>query len=109
MEPLDPIRAVDTYLDAMQAVLYAGRFAKDTHLRDVAAAARGVAWPDTPRVPDLLLRAFATLIVDGYSAGTPLSQQTVAGLRHGEFSSSRDLGWLVLGPAGRDTVGRGRV
>ena len=97
LEPLDPIEARDTYLDAISAVLFAGRFAQDTHLRDVAAAARGAAWPDMPRVPDLLLRAFATLIVDGYSAGTPLSQQTVAALRHGEFSSPRDLGWLVLG------------
>jgi DNA-binding CsgD family transcriptional regulator len=97
LEPLDPIGAVDTYLDAMRAVLFAGRFAKDTHLQEVAVAARGVAWPGTPRVPDLLLRAFATLIVDGYSAGAPLSQQTVAALRHGEFSSSQDLGWLVLG------------
>ena len=97
LEPLDPIGARDTYLDAISAVWFAGRFAKDTHLRDVAVAARGVAWPDTPDAPDLLLRAFATLILDGYAAGTPLSQQTVAALRHGEFSSPRDLGWLVLG------------
>jgi pimeloyl-ACP methyl ester carboxylesterase len=59
-------------------------------------AARGVAWPDTPDAPDLLLRAFATLILDGYAAGTRLWQQTVAALRDGEFSS-RDLGWLILG------------
>src|SRR5260370_41963601 len=81
----------------MGGVLFAGRFARDTGLLDVAAAARGVAWPDTPRVPDLLLRAFATLILDGYAAGTPLSQQTVAALQHGEFSTAGDLGWLVLG------------
>jgi AAA ATPase domain len=97
LEPLDPIGARDTYLDAMRAVLFAGRFAKDTGLPDVAVAARGVAWPGTPRVPDLLLRAFATLILDGYAAGTPLSQQIVAALRHGEFSTAGDLGWLVLG------------
>jgi DNA-binding CsgD family transcriptional regulator len=42
------------------------------------------------------LRAFATLILDGYAAGAPWWQQTVAALRHGEFSG-RDLGWLVLG------------
>jgi DNA-binding CsgD family transcriptional regulator len=97
LEPLDPAGARDTYLDAISAVLFAGRFAEDTPLRDVAVAARGAAWPDTPRVPDLILRAFATLIIDGYAAGTPLSQQTVAALRRGEFSSPRDLGWLVLG------------
>jgi DNA-binding CsgD family transcriptional regulator len=97
LEPLDPIGARETYLDAMRAVLFAGRFAQDTGLRDVAVAARGVAWPDSPDVPDLLLRAFATLILDGYAAGTPLSQQTVAALRHGEFTTARDLGWLVLG------------
>jgi DNA-binding CsgD family transcriptional regulator len=97
LESLDPIGARDTYLDAMRAVLFAGRFAEDTNLWDVAAAARGVVWPDTPRVPDLLLRAFASLIVDGYSAGAPLSQQTVAALRQREFSTAEELGWLVLG------------
>lgn len=97
LEPLDPIGARDTYLDAMRAVLFAGRFARDTDLRDVAVAARGVVWPDVPRVPDLLLRAFATLIADGYAAGTPLSRRTVAALRHDEFLTTRDLGWLVLG------------
>jgi hypothetical protein len=48
LEPLDPIGARDTYLDAVNAVWFAGRFSKDTHLRDVATAIRGVAWPDTP-------------------------------------------------------------
>jgi ATP/maltotriose-dependent transcriptional regulator MalT len=81
----------------MRAILFAGSFAKETGLRDVAVAARGVAWPDAPEAPDLLLRAFSTLILDGYGAGTPMSEQTVAALRHGEFSTARDLGWLVLG------------
>ena len=97
LEPLDRIGAREAYLDAMRAVLFAGSFAKETDLRDVAEAARGVAWPDAPEAPDLLLRAFAILILDGYSAGMPLSEQTVAALRHGEFSTPRDLGWLVLG------------
>jgi DNA-binding CsgD family transcriptional regulator len=96
LEPLDPIGARDTYLDAASAVWFAGRFATDTQLRDVALAARGVALPDPPGAPDLLLTTFATLILDGYAAGTPWWQQTMAALRHGEFSS-RDLGWLVLG------------
>lgn len=97
LEPLDPIGARDAYLDTIGAVWFAGPFAEDTHLRDVAMAARGVAWPDTPAAPDLLLRTFATLILDGYAAGTRSWQQTVAALRDGEFSSPRDLGWLVLG------------
>jgi DNA-binding CsgD family transcriptional regulator len=96
LEPLDPIGARDTYLDAASAVWFAGRFAKNTHLRDVAMAAREIAWPDTPGPRDLLLRVFATLILDGYAAAAPLWQQTAAALRYGEFSS-RDLGWLVLG------------
>ncbi len=96
LERLDPVGARDTYLDAVNAVWFAGRFSKDTNLRDVAVAARGVAWPDTPGVPDLLLRAFATLILDGYAAGAPWWQQAVTALRGGEFSG-RDLGWLVLG------------
>ena len=97
LEPLDRIGAREAYLDAMRAILFAGRFAQDTGLRDVAVAARAVTWPDPPEVPDLLLRAFATLILDGYAAGAPLSLQTVAALRYGDFSTAQDLGWLVLG------------
>lgn len=97
LELLDSTGARDAYLDAMRAVLFAGRFAEDTHLRDVAVAARGVVSSDTPLVPDLLLRAFASLIVDGYSAGAPLAQQAVAALRHKELSAAVDLGSLALG------------
>jgi hypothetical protein len=97
LECLDPVGARDAYLNAMQAVLFAGRFAEDTHLWDVAVAARGVAWPDTPLVPDLCLKAFASLIVDGYSVGAPLAQQAVAMLRQHEFSAAADLGSLGLG------------
>jgi DNA-binding CsgD family transcriptional regulator len=97
LEPLDPIGARDAYLDAMRAVLFAGRFAKDTDLWDVAVAARGVVWPEMPRVPDLLLRAFASLIVDGYAAGAPLAQEAVAALRDDECADAADLGSLVLG------------
>ena len=53
LEPLDPIGARDTYLDAASAVWFAGRFSKGTRLRDVALAARGMAWPDQPGAPDL--------------------------------------------------------
>ena len=97
LESLDVTGARDAYLDAMRAVLFAGRFAQDTDLRDVAMAARGVLWPDPPLVPDLLLRAFASLIVDGYSSGAPLAQAAVAALRHDESGAGADLGWLVLG------------
>lgn len=97
LESLDPIGAREAHLDAVRAILFAGRFAQDTGLRDVAVAARAITWTDPPEVPDLLLRAFATLILDGYRAGAPLSLQTVAALRYGDFSTAQDLGWLVLG------------
>jgi DNA-binding CsgD family transcriptional regulator len=97
LEPLDATGARDAYLDAMRAVLFAGRFAADTHLRDVAVAARGLVGPGTPLVPDLLLQAFASLIVDGYSAGAPLAQEAVAALRDDEPSTTADLGSLALG------------
>jgi DNA-binding CsgD family transcriptional regulator len=96
LEPLDPVGARDTYLDAASAVWFAGRYSTGTQLQDVAMAARGMAWPDTPGPRDLLLRAFAALILDGYAAGTLWWQQTVAALREGAFSG-RDLRWLVLG------------
>jgi DNA-binding CsgD family transcriptional regulator len=97
LEPLDLADARDAYLDAMRAVLFAGRFAEDTHLRDVAVAARAVAWPDPPLIPDLLLKAFASLIVDGYSAGAPLAREAIARLGHDESSAAADLASLALG------------
>jgi DNA-binding CsgD family transcriptional regulator len=81
----------------MKAVLFAGRFAEDTDLWDVAVAARGIVSPDPPLAPDLLLKAFASLIVDGYSAGAPLAQEAVAAVLHDEFSAVADLGSLALG------------
>jgi DNA-binding CsgD family transcriptional regulator len=97
LEPLDATGARNAYLDAMRAVLFAGRFAEDTQLWDVAVAARGIVKPDTLVVPDLLLKAFASLIVDGYSAGVPLAQEAVAALRRDKSSPAADLGSLVLG------------
>jgi DNA-binding CsgD family transcriptional regulator len=97
LEPLDSSGARDTYLDALRAALFAGRFATDTHLLDVAVAARRVIGPDMPLPHDLLLRAFASMIVDGYSAGVPLAQQALAPLRDHEAPAAADLGALAMG------------
>jgi len=69
LEPLDIELARATYLDALAAALYSGRFA-GAGLADVAAAVPR-ATTDQTRKRDLLLEGLASLIRDGYSAALP--------------------------------------
>nr|WP_296073877.1 LuxR family transcriptional regulator [uncultured Actinoplanes sp.] len=96
-ERLDPRLARDTYLDALAAAVYAGRFAEATGLREVAAAARKAppgAGP--PRPADLLLDALSSLYTDGYTAGVPLVRQAVSAFRAGDPDVEEGLRWLFI-------------
>ncbi|HYV80786.1 MAG TPA: ATP-binding protein, partial [Streptosporangiaceae bacterium] len=71
LEPIDSDLARDTYLDALNAALFAGRLASPGgRPQEVAAAARAAPRPShPPRAPDLLLDGFAANFTEGYSAG----------------------------------------
>ena len=93
---LDPTLARETYLDALSAAMFAGRFAAPggTAL-EVAQAASAAPPPRTPRGSDLLLDALATLFSDTYEAAVPILRRALAAFSTDE-SAIDQLRWLWL-------------
>ena len=93
---LDPTLARETYLDALSAAMFAGRFAapggtalevaRDRERGATAAHAAGV---------DLLLDALATLFSDTYEAAVPILRRALAAFSTDE-SAIDQLRWLWL-------------
>jgi hypothetical protein len=95
VEPVDPGTARETYLEALGAVLGAGRLAVGGGVREVAEAAR---WappaPQPARGPDLLLDGLALLITEGYPAGVPALKRALRAFCGGRISDVEGLRWL---------------
>ena len=97
LEPIDGTRARDTYLDAITAVLFAGRLAKESNARDVATVALAAARPEgPPRAADDLLDGLALLITKGAGAGTPVLQRAVDAFCHRDLAVEERLRWSWL-------------
>jgi DNA-binding CsgD family transcriptional regulator len=89
LAPLDAGLARETYLEALEAVTFAGLRAGDGVLR---AAARAVPpAPGSPRSIDLLLDGLATRFTEGYAAAVPLLRQALQAV-----SREDTLRWIVL-------------
>lgn len=73
LESIDPARSRTTYLEALTAAIFAGRFApKGGDVLEVARAAlAGPTARGEPRAADLLLDGTAAFYTDGYAAGLP--------------------------------------
>jgi DNA-binding CsgD family transcriptional regulator len=100
LEPLDRNGARETYLDALTAALFAGRFSKGASADDVARAARNSPKPEGPRrASDLLLDGLALLITEGPVTGTPAMRRALEVFRSDKVSSEEQLRWSWL--AGR--------
>jgi DNA-binding CsgD family transcriptional regulator len=97
LEPVDVGLARETYLDALNAALFAGRLASPGgRPQEVAAAARAAPRPSHPaRAPDLLLDGFAANFTEGYSAGLPIIRRALGAFDQ-ETSAEEDLRWLWL-------------
>ncbi|MFC5262027.1 AAA family ATPase [Kribbella qitaiheensis] len=97
LEPIDAGLACETYLDALNAALFAGRLASPGGTpQDVAAAARAAPRPShPPRAPDLLLDGLAAKYSEGYAAGLPLLRRALSVFDR-ETSPAEDLRWLWL-------------
>ena len=79
LERFDRGLARETYRDAFIAAIYAGRFAGDTGLPEVAAAIRSAApSAEPPSATDELLDAAALLIDAGWAAGAAPAQRALA-------------------------------
>ena len=97
LEPFDRGVARDTYRDAFIAGIYAGRFAGETGLPEVAAAVRSAApSAEPPSATDELLDAAALLIDAGWAAGAGRVQRALADFRVAPISQEPDLHWLFL-------------
>ena len=97
LEPLDVGLARETYLESMWAAMFVGRLASGAGLLEVAqAACAAPASPQPPRGADLLLDGWATLLTQGYPAGTPTLKLAVSVFRSGSLSTEEGLRWLQL-------------
>ena len=93
---LDPTLARETYLDALSAGMFAGRFAgPGGSALEVAQAASAAPPPRAPRGSDLLLDALATLFGDTYEAAVPILRRAQAAFSTDE-SAIEQLRWLWL-------------
>jgi DNA-binding CsgD family transcriptional regulator/tetratricopeptide (TPR) repeat protein len=72
LEPLDNGSAREAYLEALGAVIFAGRLGGRLDLRQAAEVLRAVQpGPKPPRLIDVLLDGMATRYTEGYVAGVP--------------------------------------
>ena len=93
---LDPTLARETYLDALSAAMFAGRFAgPGGSALEVAQAASAAPPPHAPRGSDLLLDALATLFSGTYEAAVPILRRAQAAFSTDE-SAIEQLRWLWL-------------
>jgi DNA-binding CsgD family transcriptional regulator/tetratricopeptide (TPR) repeat protein len=103
LEGFDRRLARDTYRDAFIAAIYAGRFAGDAGLPQVAAAIRSAApSADPPSATDELLDAAALLVDAGYETGAAAVRRALAAFGVALRSGERDLHWLFF--AGRMAI-----
>jgi DNA-binding CsgD family transcriptional regulator/tetratricopeptide (TPR) repeat protein len=95
LEPLDATLARETYLEALMAAMFAGRFATGAAL-EVAEAMCGAPPSPSPRGPDLLLDGFAVMITEGHRTGAPLLKRAVHAFRNDDVVANGGFRWLFL-------------
>lgn len=98
LEELDPERARETYLEALGAVIFAGRLSGGRGVVEAAEAARTAPRaPQPPRAIDLLLDGLVSRFTEGYAAGVQPLREGLHALRREEGHSQDHLRWLWLG------------
>jgi DNA-binding CsgD family transcriptional regulator len=94
---VDPDRARTTYLEALEAVGFAGRLARGTDVVEVSRAAlAGPAPRPPPRPTDLLLQGMATLLIDGHAAAVPILKAALSAFREEAALPPEESRWLSL-------------
>jgi DNA-binding CsgD family transcriptional regulator len=97
LEPIDADRSRATYLDAVNAALFAGPLAgSGGDVLEVARAASAAPPPcNAPRPPDLLLDGTAAGLHLGYAAGVPVLRSGLADFG-ADMSAEEELRWSWL-------------
>jgi DNA-binding CsgD family transcriptional regulator len=98
LAPLDAGQARETYLEAIEAAIFAGRLGSSGGLSEVAAAARQAPPPPyPPRAIDVLLDGLTARLTGGYSAGlAPLRKAVQALTRLQDRPAGDDMLWYLL-------------
>jgi DNA-binding NarL/FixJ family response regulator len=98
LAPLDARLARETYLEATEAAIFAGRLGSGLGPAEVAAAAREAPpAPQPPRTVDILLDGLAVRFTEGYSAAlTPLRNAVRALERDNAEPVPEDMLWYWL-------------
>jgi DNA-binding CsgD family transcriptional regulator/tetratricopeptide (TPR) repeat protein len=97
LEAVDPDRARTTYLEAVEAALFADRLARGADVVEVSnAALAGPAARRPPRPTDLLLQGMATLPIDGHAAAVPILKAALSAFREEAALPPEESRWLSL-------------
>jgi DNA-binding CsgD family transcriptional regulator len=98
LAPLDARQARETYLEAIEAAIFAGRLGSSGGLPEVAAAARNApSAPQPPRAVDILLDGLTARLTGGYSAGLAPLRKAVQALTRAEAPPAQnDMLWYLL-------------
>jgi DNA-binding CsgD family transcriptional regulator len=96
LEPLDPLLARETYLDAFAAALSADRLARGGDAAEVAAAVLAADWEPSTRACDLLLDGLALRYAEGSAVAAPALQRALRSFRDAPLSEDEELHWLWL-------------
>ncbi len=97
LEPLDLGLARDTYLDALAAAQFAGRFGQETGIAYVARAAKAVPRLAEPRKRDVLHDAVTTLFADGVRAAVDPAREAMSAFSaENGTTDHEDLSWMWL-------------
>ncbi len=99
LEPLDLELARQTYLDALIASIFAGRFAGPGLMQEIARAARTAPTPPEPRRPsDVLLDGLAAAVSEGRAAAAPMLRRAARAFAEEEIGMEEVLRWGWAAP-----------
>jgi hypothetical protein len=81
LHPIDAALSRTTYLQALQAAIFAGRLAVGGGVLDVARAAKASSRPAAPTLTDLLLDGLCAYYTDGFVVSLPMLRRAVSAAR----------------------------
>ena len=94
-QPIDPALSRTTYLQALQAAIFAGRLAVGGGVLDVARAAKASPRPTAPTLTDLLLDGLSAYYTDGFVVALPMLRRAVSAARRDVPDHERPFLWLA--------------
>jgi DNA-binding CsgD family transcriptional regulator len=92
----DVALARDTYLEVVNAAIFAGPQAYDDGQYEAAKASRTVATPQPPRPTDLLLDGLAVRIIEGHTVAVPDLRRALRAFTEPDLPAEEELRWLWL-------------